>query len=200
MVRPIFLPPRNFRPSDLVREAVWCDSPFNSQPRRTNNAAAAEGLRYERKCHGALQSRFNGSRGEVLYCPSRWIRFRTSDPRETDWRYAQPDGFILDLGRGLVTILEMKLKHTQAAWWGLRRLYEPLFRQLFSPRWEFAVCEVVAWYDPAIHWPEPFKLHQDPSQLQAGEFGVHVLSWRELRYAEMARIAAMPDFLARAGR
>lgn len=197
MVKPIFLPPRNFKPADLARSAEWCESPFNGSPRRTNNAAAAEGLRYERKAHGALQARFSPDRGDVFYCPSRWIRFRTSDPRETQDRYAQPDGFIVDFPRGLVTICEMKLKHTQAAWWGLRRLYEPLFRLLFGPSWSFAVCEVVAWYDPAINWPEPFKLHRDPSALRPGEFGVHILSWRELRYQEMAKTAALPDFLGR---
>jgi hypothetical protein len=195
MVKPIFLPPKGFRPSDLARSAEWCDSPFNGQPRRMNNAAAAEGLRYERKVHGALRSQFCAERGAVLYCPSRWIRFRTTDPREDGPRYAQPDGFIIDFDRGLITIIEVKLKHVQTAWWGLRRLYEPLFRLLFGPSWAFAVCEVVAWYDPAVHWPEPFKLHRDPSALRPGEFGVHVLSWRELRYAELSRVAALPDFL-----
>lgn len=195
MSRPIFLPPKGFRPSDLVVEASFCRSPaFASQPSKGNNPSAIRGLNYERKVHNHLSSVFNPERGSQLYVPAHWITFRTSDPTERGPRYAQPDGLLVDLDRSLVVIVEIKLRHMQSAWWGLRRLYEPLIRKIFGNKWSFAVCEIVDWYDPAVFWPEPYSMCRDPSMLRRNEFGVMILSSKHMREAQQLRKVAHPIF------
>jgi hypothetical protein len=91
-------------------------------------------------------------------------------------RWAQPDGILVDYQRNMITLIEMKIRHTEAAWWGLRYLYEPLFTFLF-PSWRIACCEVVRWFDPAVPWPEAYRRLPDPALLRPGEIGVHI--WHE---------------------
>lgn len=92
-------------------------------------------------------------------------------------RWAQPDGVLLNYATGVLTIFEMKIRHTEAAWWALRYLYEPLFTHLF-PSWQIASCEVVHWFDPSVPWPEAYRRLPDPSTLRPGEIGVHIWSAR----------------------
>lgn len=191
----LFPRPKGFRPSDLATIVEFSDGLefFNGNPRLKGNAG--RGMKYERQTHQHLMERFPPLPSSPMYLPSRWIRFRTSDPRERDWRWAQPDGLLLDLDRSLVTIIEVKLRHNQGAWWGLRRLYEPLIRKMFGPRWSFAVCEVCRWYDPAVPWPEPFTLVRNPAALKPGEFGVHILTDLGIKRDAALRLATFPGFL-----
>lgn len=194
MVAPTFLKPRNFRPSDLVIEAEFARGPaFASGKRCGNNKAASRGLAYEKRVHQHFASFFCPEAGDVLYQRAPWIRFRTSDPRETQDRWAEPDGLLFNLSLGLITIIEIKLAHTQNAWWGLRRLYEPLIRKIFGSRWAYAVCEVCEYYDPATNFPEPFDLCYNISDLRRNEFGVMLLTPRKLRASQTVS-AAFPDF------
>jgi hypothetical protein len=90
-------------------------------------------------------------------------------------RWIQPDGLILDFIKSRITILEIKIKHTWAAYFTLRRLYEPVIRRVFGTAWKYAVCEVVRWYDGSLPWPEPQVITDDPASLLANDFGVHIL-------------------------
>lgn len=194
MNRPLFLPPKGFRPSDLVIEAEFTKGPNFASVQPRLHAAAQRGINYERKVHRHLRELFSPERGAQLYAPAHWIAFRTSDPTDRSLRFAQPDGLLLDLDRSLIIIIEVKLRHMQSAWWGLRRLYEPLIRKLFGSRWSYAVCEVVGWYDPAVFWPEPYSMVRDPSFLRRNEFGVMILSDKTIREATALRQAAFPLF------
>lgn len=185
--------PKGFRSADLVNWAEFCEAPTFTLNSRLSGAPL-RGIRYERAVHRHLLSRFPPSEAAPFYVPSRWIRFTTSDPREHGARFAQPDGLLVDFERALITIIEIKLTHTQNAWWGLRRLYEPLIRRIFGARWSFAVCEVCRWYDPGVAWPEPFELIRDPSSLRPNAFGVTILSSLGMIREEALQTAACVEF------
>lgn len=164
-------PPKpNFRPVQEVRWARFTSKPpFVVRPQRRGRKA--QGIRYEHKVQGCLSERF-----PEKYLPSPWIVFDDGDCERV--RYCQPDGLIIDLERGRVTIVEIKLQHTPHAWWQLRWLYLPVVRALFAADhlWQYEVVEVVRWYDPAISFPEPVALCADVDNVPAGKFGVHICS------------------------
>ena len=168
---PLFRPPQGFRPAEDVIWAELVTSGPIKGPSRPTGARAA-GMRYERKAHGAFQQRWSPEANGPLYAPAQWIKFLCRG--ETKARWCQPDGLILDFNRSRITILEMKLHHTQNAWWALRRLYEPTLRAIFGNRWSYSVCEVVRWHDPSVFWPEPLIMCPDPSKLPLNGFGVHL--------------------------
>lgn len=92
-------------------------------------------------------------------------------------RYCQPDGILFDFYNRKITVVEVKLQHTADAWWQLKHLYIPVLTKVFPPDiWEYAMVEVVKWYDRAIPFPEPVKLVSNIQSLSCGEFGVHI--WR----------------------
>jgi hypothetical protein len=130
----------------------------------------AEGMRYEYRIQAAFALRYSAPNSESMYAPGMWIRYVDSSRRE----YAQPDGLLVNFKRRLITVIEIKLKHTIAAWFWLRELYEPLIRHIFGHSWKYAVCEVVKWYDASVQWPEPLRMTADPSMLIANEFGLHI--------------------------
>jgi hypothetical protein len=129
-------------------------------------------MRYERKAHSRFLERFSPEREGALYAPAQWIHFLVRG--ESKARWCQPDGLLLDFEHSRITIIEMKLHHTQNAWWALRRLYEPAVRAIFGSRWSYAVCEVVRWHDPSVLWPEPLIMTPDPTRLPLNSFGVHL--------------------------
>lgn len=116
------------------------------------------------------------------YVASPWLRFRNGTPR-LEW--CQPDGLLVDLTRGLITIVEIKLKHTSSAWWQIRHKYEPVLRTLFNsssgediPLWQFAALEVVKWFDPDTAFPERIHLTDAPSACVPNRFHVHIWGGR----------------------
>ena len=127
------------------------------------------GLRYERHALGTLGARY----GPQLV-PSPWLRYR--ERGAPWWRYAQPDGLLIDLRAGTICILEVKVRHTVAAHTQLRRLYEPLIRRIFSaPSWRFSCCEVVRSFDGRMPFPERYVLTDAPHTLRPGAFGLMLL-------------------------
>jgi hypothetical protein len=168
------------RPSGFreVRHVSWAEFRWEGPwgegdgPRPPAGARAA-GLRYERKVHRRLLAAY-GSESSALYLPAQWIIFREGSSPAARW--AQPDGLLIDLGRGLVTIVEIKLRHMDKTWWWCRGLYEPLLRHLFPSGWSFACLEITRFYDPGIEWPEPLRLVREPDALRAGQFGCHIWS------------------------
>lgn len=171
-------PPDGFQAAGDVEwaELSWT-SPWGAgaDPRPSKGARAA-GLAYERKVHRHFGALFAAERGAgTLYAPAQWIRFRSYGSRRIRW--AQPDGLLLDFGRGLVTVVEVKLKHTSRTWWWVRQLYTPLLRYIFPAAWHFAWLEVVRFYEPDVAWPEgsaALRMVREPTALRAGQFGCHI--------------------------
>ena len=155
-------PPHNFTPAGLIHHAEIAtqNPPFSiPTPRRGSRAA---GARFERK----VQSHLRESR-PLSYRASPWIRFNNS-------RWCQPDG--LDVDNGLITIVEIKLQHTAAAWWQTRQLYEPLVRHIFGEEYTYAVLEIVKWLDPHLAFPERFEILDEPF-LNMRDDAFHVCIW-----------------------
>lgn len=71
--------------------------------------------------------------------------------------------------------MEIKLQHTPNAWWQLEMLYLPVLSAIFpSGDWEYALVEVVKWFDPSVSFPVTFQKLPDPLFAEPGRFGVHI--------------------------
>ena len=160
--------PEAFRPAGRVLSASFATPPALRKKRYTGRRL--EGVRYEKKVQDHL-SAFYGDR----YIPSPWLRFFPAG-EQARWRWCQPDGILLDLLRGRITIIEVKYQHTSDAWWQVKHLYLPVLQVLFPEKWwTFDFCEVVKWYDPAVLFPEKIVLAQEVS-IPHPAFKVHI--WR----------------------
>jgi len=102
-----------------------------------------------------------------------WFIFQANGHPERRW--CQPDAMIVNIRTGLITLVEIKLRHTSLAWWQLRHLYTPVIRTLFpAPNWEIAMVEIVRWFDPNIAFPERFKMLPDLTKVTSQGFHVHI--------------------------
>ncbi|NIS77766.1 MAG: hypothetical protein GTO00_09170 [Deltaproteobacteria bacterium] len=109
----------------------------------------------------------------LYFVSGPWFNFINDERMERQW--CQPDGLLVDILQGLVTIVEVKLRHTSDAWWQTRHLYEPVMRRFFDERlWKFNVLEIVRWYDPDVRFPERYKMVGGVDELEPGKFGVHI--------------------------
>lgn len=103
------------------------------------------------------------------------MRYR--DANQNDERWCQPDGLYIDLRAGIVTIVEIKLKHTDAAWFQLHELYAPVVGRCFGTAlWNLRFCEIVRWYDPSIPFPGRHYLRPRIEETRPGETGVVIWS------------------------
>ncbi len=146
-------------------EMVFDPPPFIKPQRR--RGAKAEGVRYEAKVHKHL--------AEVCeyYAPAPWLYAHPNGTQDGYWR--QPDGWIVDIPRGKITIVEVKVRHTDAARTQLRLGYEPLVRRLFGEdHWQYSCLEVVKWFDPHTYFGEAFRMVRDPAAVDPGWLGVYV--------------------------
>jgi hypothetical protein len=129
----------------------------------------AAGLRYETRVQDLLCEISD------LYVPSPWLRYGIKGEGRARW--CQPDGFLLDLRKGQITLIEVKYKHTIDSWWQLRKLYEPVLKKIFPPsHFQYACIEIVSWYESNIKFPETFYFASDPLEAEVNKFGVHVLA------------------------
>lgn len=161
-------PPRNFTPaggaSNVRLELV---APGFIRYKKPTGVRAA-GIRYEGKVQKHLMHVFPHK-----YVPGPWFTFKSDQVEKRKW--CQPDGLIIDIRLGLITIVEIKLRHTCDAWWQTRRLYEPVVQAFFgTTNWLYNVLEVVRWYDPDTRFPERYRLVPEPDGLQADKFGIHI--------------------------
>lgn len=137
------------------------------KPQRIKDESRLRGIRYERKVQDYLCRTFEG------YIPSPWIYFRSSQFSRTRW--AQPDGLLLDLERGICTIIEIKYQHTKRAYFQLHRLYYPLLTRILRPElWSFRFLEIVRWYDPSASFPVIPRMSPIISDIPEGCTGVHI--------------------------
>ena len=159
----LLIPPAEFKPAGRVLAAGFSYPPFLRRRRYTGRRA--EGVRYEKKVQAYLLSTY-----AEKYVDSPWLRFYSGGK----WRWCQPDGLLIDLPAGTITIVEVKYQHTPDAWWQVRQLYQPVLQVLFPERlWTFHACEVVKWYDPAVLFPERVVLAQDVGMYHPS-FKVHI--------------------------
>lgn len=142
-------PPSWFRGVEGVRSA-WPDSggPFGRTPARLSGTHAQRaGKRYERKAIAYLQERLG-----TAFLPSPWYKFKDS---KGALRWCQPDGVLLT--PELALIFEIKIGFTSAAWWQLRKLYEPVIRAAYQPP-RIGVLVMCKSFDPAVPFPEVYRV------------------------------------------
>lgn len=127
--------------------------------------AQREGLRYEQRVHDVLLAIYGSN-----YRPSAAILFED----RTGLRRAIPDG-LLRVEASLV-VVEIKLSHTERAWWQLNRLYAPLLAQLTNPGTAIHTVEICRSYDPEVRFPGPFSLTKSLHKLQPNVTGI--IQWK----------------------
>lgn len=156
-------PPRGFRP---LRGTISDVRFGGAVPLNTGRTPAQKaGLRYEQRVHDVLSAIYGAN-----YRPAPSILFRDI----SGVRRAIPDGLLrVD---DLCVLIEIKLSHTERAYWQLKRLYEPLLMRLVVPRTRIVCVELCRSYDPSVNFPGPHvvidSLHDAPSD------AVGVLQWR----------------------
>jgi hypothetical protein len=159
--------------NDLIEVEAYDGTPSFVRAHRARGRKGM-GLRYEAKVHAHFAQQF-----DALYVPSMWFSYRrVSSPKIVN--YAQPDAFLIDFKKGLITIVEVKYNHTSDAYFQLLDKYVPLLDKWLHKKekglWQFAVVEVVYWYDKFVSFPTKVALRDDITKVKPGEFGVHI--WR----------------------
>lgn len=138
-------PPPGFKPvRGRVQWAIFAQSGPPLLRASKPDPRTIHGVRYERAAH----KHFLGLYGDY-YIPNPWIIFRDEGKRR---RWCQPDALLFNFYLGTITILEMKYRHTDKAWWQLMKLYLPVMQHIF-PGWKFPLVEVVKYYDPSVNFP-----------------------------------------------
>lgn len=138
-----------------------------------------KGVKYEAAWHREARKRF----GET-YTHGTWFRYRRSSSPQV-WSYAQIDGLYFDFNRGLITVFEVKFRHTVEAYFQLIDRYLPLMdfwlndslrllKAHESRIWRLAPIEICFWYDKALAYPTPIKLRPEPLEAKPGDFSVHI--------------------------
>ncbi len=164
--------PRRFRPATRVSAAEFMlEPPLGLECTKRHSAAQKRGLKYQDKVLETLDA-LNVFK---LFVPSPWIEFHDHHGR----RICQPDalGFLETPSGPVATIFEIKLSHTIMAYWQLRRLYEPVLRQMF-PSYRVRVCEVTRLFDPSIPWPEDIEFHLWLDEVHELNDAFSVIQWR----------------------
>lgn len=136
------------QPSFIVRERL--------------TGARAQGVRYERKALGKIETLVAGREDwRLLLAP--WIEFVDNSGR----RWCQPDAVLFNTQANSGLVVEIKYRHTADAWFQLWKLYTPILEHLF-PALKWHCCEWVKWFDAATTFPGPLCLTDNPLRFQGG--------------------------------
>ncbi len=164
------LPPPNFIPAGLVRRARIIDTP-RLMANKPNNlrGARARGINYEAKVKMEFLRRYPDE-----FLPGPWFEFTSAENHRPRW--CQMDGLLINPWEGVITVVEIKLRHTALAWWQLNHLYSPVVRFAFGRTWTVKTVEVVRWFDPTTSTPDKPRLRSDIAAVGDGEFAVHILA------------------------
>lgn len=170
-------PPRRFRPAGRVLSAQFSYPPSFVIQRKPKNRARAEGVRYEKLVHKRIAEVFCD---ECVIAP--WIVFTSDRTRKKTW--CQPDALLVDIRQGIITVIEIKIKHTSDAWWQVRHLYTPVTKFIFGSEWKYNALEITCWFDPHTKFPERFDFLKSfsphaISSLDPGKFYVYIWNGRK---------------------
>lgn len=131
-----------------------------------------QGLKFEALALEYLE----GIMGEkMMFFPQQWFHYQSGLDGDDQWHWCQLDAFAVDVEMGKITIFEIKLKHTEKAYFQLKHLYLPVLQAIFNPEyWAFQLCEVVRFYDPFTPFPAAPVLCIDPYSIPDRCIGVHI--------------------------
>jgi hypothetical protein len=163
-------------PRYSTRDATDCRSaqliPFPPRHKQTKRPSPAQklGLRYEVKAFKHLSMELDSA---VFFHPA--FRFNAGKPFD---EHAIPDAIYLH--EGILTIFEIKLKHTADAWYQLRKLYLPVVQKAY-PGAEINLCEICREYDPSIRLAGDVTFVENLNHFVARRspaFGIYIWSGR----------------------
>lgn len=162
----------SFRPARDVKKAkLLAAAPAFVREYSRKSGRRWHGIKYQREVDAHYAERFGAG-----YVSGQWIEFLDGESQEI--RYCQPDGILIELARGRVTIIEVKYSHTELAYWQLFDLYLPVLRVLFPPQlWTFAAIEVCSRFDAAVALPCKPVMRKEILDAIPNAFNVHI--WRK---------------------
>lgn len=164
-------PPRGFVPAGALTSSRLLAGQPPFIRRRIARGAKAAGVRYERKVVSYVKDLLRSHpRAEAHFGP--WLEFTASgEPK----RWCQPDAFILDREHATGIVLEIKYKHTAAAYWQLWLLYLPVLRSIYPEIHRWGCCEIVKWFDPATTFPQETTFTPSPLTIpRASLTAIHI--------------------------
>lgn len=150
-----------------MRVALRDDPPSFLTAQKKLKGARRAGIKYEEKVQAFLSRTYQDA-----YIPSPWIHYWEAKEYKSYW--AQPDGLLIDLVKGHIVIVEVKLRHTSDAWWQLAMKYLPLVKELFGTDFEYSLLEVTKWHDPSTIFPVSYRMIPRIHSIKPNEFGVHI--------------------------
>lgn len=146
--------------------------PFRLQhPEKKRSAAQRLGISYERKALAHLAIELPH---EVLNHPA--FRFRSAGKAFDE--HAIPDAIYL--AKSVLTIFEIKIRHTADAWYQLRKLYLPVVQKAY-PGYAINLVEVCKGFDPSIRLQGEVQLVEDLDSFTSEAriaFGIYLWSGR----------------------
>lgn len=159
-----------FRPArDVTRAKLIPAAPAFVREYSRKSGRRWAGIKYQREVDVAFEKRFGGT-----YIPGQWLEFVDGPSGET--RYCQPDGIIIELKRGRITVVEVKYSHTELAYYQLFDLYLPVLRALFPPQlWTFAAIEVCSRFDAAVALPVKPVMRKELLDAIPNAFNIHII-------------------------
>lgn len=164
--------PERFVPAGDVTWAAFIPGSPSFISSKKVSGTRAQGVRYEKRAQAYLKRMIDltGTAGESLL-QSPWLAFKANGSLRE--RYCQPDAVLVDTSNKHITIFEVKLQHTSAAWWQVRQLYEPVLRVIY-PGFSFSAIEIVKWLEPKTTFPETFFYAENIFARDGSKFGVHI--------------------------
>lgn len=159
---------------DLSHVELFKGVPGFALAKRRARGAKGAGLRYEEKAQTTIRDSFR--REGIEYLPSPWFKYRRcSSPHREN--FAQPDGIAPCPRRGVIFLVEIKIKHTVDSYFQLLDRYVPLLDAFFNrPErlWRIAPIEVCRWYDPHVAYPCEVKMLEFLHLAEPRDLSVHV--------------------------
>ena len=152
------LAPRGFHPAGAIFSSSLVDEPgFTQRAERASTIAKRRGVRYEAKALDALsQWALALTKSAGLRKP--WYRFRD----EAGTHLCSPD-LVLFVGKQ-IWVFEVKVSHTERAWWQLFRLYLPAVE--FAYARSARAIEITKSFDPAVTIPGDHRLVFNLSEIE----------------------------------
>lgn len=155
-----------YRPVRGCEDAHFVKPPaftLNKRPRGSKR----EGHRFERRVGEELDKLFDGK-----VVSNAWIAF---DDVSFGERVCSPDHLIIDVVRGIVTVVECKLTHTKDAWKQINDVYMPVIKSMF-PGFMVRGIEVCKNFEQGKDYPVDPVIITGWGKVFAG--GDNVMVWR----------------------
>jgi len=146
---------------------------------RTKSGAQKAGLLYEKKTKEFLAR----EKPQAVLGP--WFRYWTEDhpedasglPRGRLARFCQPDAIIFE--KEILTIIEIKIRWCELAYWQLRHLYLPVCTSFYGPKVTRLIC-ITRSVDPFVGVPQPVLIPNLDTYFALDRIGVLRFSGHEV--------------------